>query len=486
MGPGLDGAYDVAIVGGGVQGACLFDRLAGSGRPVLLCDGGDFAGGTSQASAMLVWGGLLYLARGDVRAGVGLIRCRDRWLAGWPELAGPHGMSFVLGRGRRPAAARAGLWAYWAVGGGRRRPPRFDTAFAEQSFLASAAARVRYEEGRLRLSDAQLVAHWLRPSATARATNHCGCVGGGYDRRQHRWDLDLHDRLAGKVIAVTARCVVNAAGPWADRVNDAFAVRSPWEHRLTKGVSLCVPRLAGHRDTLVFDGAGADAGYSLVPWGPVSVWGSTEDAVGSPEAGRHADRGDVERLLDRLNRHLRRPVEPADVVSLRCGVRPLVVRRDARPADPARASKRWRVHADADRPWVTLYGGKITSSPAMAARAAAVLDRRLGPAHGPVDRVEVPPPETVRFPGLSAPVPSPAWCRRWQACRSLDDYLRRRTNVASWVGRGGLGRHGENRQALLGIAAELHDDPAAAVDAYERRVEREHDAVLGTGAVTHV
>ena len=487
-GPDRDvgGSYDVAIVGGGVQGACLFDRLAGGGHRVLLCDGGDFAGGTTQASALLVWGGLLYLARGDVRAGVGLSRCRDRWLAGSPDLAEPHAMSFVLGRRphRRPLAARAALWAYWAVGGGRRRPPRFDTAFAEQAFLApaSAAARVRYEEGRLRPSDAQLVAHWLRPSATARAINHCRAVGGGYDRRCQRWCLDLHDAATGRAVEVTARWVVNAAGPRADRVNDTFDVRSPWEHVLAKGASLCVPRPAGHRDTLVFDAADAADGYSLVPWGPVSMWGSTEDVVGSPEEGRHADRGDVERLLELLNRHLRRPIEPADVVSLRCGVRPLVVRRGTRPADPSRASKQWRVHVDADRPWVTLYGGKITSSPEMAGRAAAVLGRRLGPAAGPVRRVESPLPATASFPGLSAPVPSAAWCRRWQACRSLDDYLRRRTNVAQWVPRGGLGRHGEHRPALVEIAAEFGDDPAAAVDAYERTIERDHDAVLGTSS----
>ena len=82
-------------------------------------------------------------------------------------------------------------------------------------------------------------------------------------------------------------------------------------------------------------------------------------------------------------------------------------------------------------------------------------------------------------------VPTAAWCRRWQACRTLGDHLGRRANLAQWADRGGLGRHGEHRPALLAIAAELHDDPITAVDADERQVEREHDAVLGTGEAAH-
>ncbi len=481
---GCGGDYDVAVLGGGAQGACLFDRLAGRGHRVLLCDAGDFAGGTSQASALLVWGGLLYLRHADVAAVARFSAARDAWLAGRPCTAEPHAVSYCYGLTphRDPRFVAASLWLYWALARGRRRPPRFDRAFPEQRFLTS-PGRHRYEEGRLRGSDAQLVHGWLRPSATARAVNNCPCVGGGYDVGRRRWDLDLLDRRTGCPARVTARWVVNAAGAWADGVNDAFGVRSPWQHLLAKGVSVCVPRPAGHADTLVFD-ADAD-GHSLVPWGPVSLWGSTETAVGSPADGHHVDRADVGHLLDRLDRYTRLGVGPADVVSLRCGVRAMAVPRGTTAgADPLRTSKGWRVHADAARPWVTLYGGKITSSHAVARRATALIERDLGRPRTAAGRVDPPPAPTTAFPGLAHPVPTAAWCRDWQQRRTLDDYLRRRTNVAQWTPRGGLGRHGEHRRHLLAIAADLHDDPAAAVDAYERQVARDHDAVLGTPAAS--
>ena len=480
----VGGDYDVAIVGGGVQGACLFDRLADRGHRVLLCDGGDFAGGTSQASAMLVWGGLLYLKNGDLPEVARLSNCRDAWLAGVGGRAGPHRLSYVYGRRphRGPRRVHAGLWLYWALARGRRRPPGHDRQFGEQRFLSPDAAvgRLRFEEGRLLGSDAQLVLDWLRPTTTARAINYCPCVGGGVDPRQGRWELDLLDRPTGRPVRVTARWVVNATGVWADGVNDTFGVRSPWRHLLAKGASLSVPRFAGHRDTLVFDAADADEGFSLVPWGPVSLWGSTEEPVDSPEDGHHVDRADVDQLLARLNRYTRHAVTRGDVVSLRCGVRGLVVRTGSTSADPIRLSKQWRVHVDADRPWVGVYGGKITSSPAVARRVTTVLERHLGRPAGVVVRPDLPPPSTFDFPGLTMPVPTAAWCRAWQRCRTLDDYLRRRTNVAQWVPRGGLGRIGEHRATLLKIARDLSDNPAAAVDEYERKIEREHDAVLGS------
>ena len=51
--------FDVAVVGGGINGASLYHELCSRGYRVLLVDKGDFACGTSQSSAMMVWGGLL-------------------------------------------------------------------------------------------------------------------------------------------------------------------------------------------------------------------------------------------------------------------------------------------------------------------------------------------------------------------------------------------------------------------------------------------
>ena len=184
------------------------------------------------------------------------------------------------------------------------------------------------------------------------------------------------DRLAdaGRRTRVATRWVVNAVGTWADGLNARFGVDPPWRQALSQGVSLCVRRPAGHGDTLVFDDD--DEGYSLVPWGPVAVWGSTARPVASPEQGRRVGPADVSALLGRLNRHTTLNVTPADVVALRRRTRGLVVHRDAADVDPSILSKLWRAHVDRERPWITLLGGKITSS--SAANVVRVIDRNLG------------------------------------------------------------------------------------------------------------
>jgi glycerol-3-phosphate dehydrogenase len=79
-------------------------------------------------------------------------------------------------------------------------------------------------------------------------------------------------------------------------------------------------------------------------------------------------------------------------------------------------------------------------------------------------------------------VPDPAWCVRHEFCHSLEDYLRRRTNIALWTARGGLGQTGENLPAIRRIAGKIHaGDPGAAeaaVAQYEASIRTGFDSVL--------
>ena len=117
--------YDVVIIGAGVQGACLFDRLARRGHRILIVDRGDFAGATSQASAMLVWGGLLYLKQLDLPQVIRLCAARDRLINHCGHHVDLGHVSYLFGdRGHRPRwMMRAALWLYWMTAMGRRRAP---------------------------------------------------------------------------------------------------------------------------------------------------------------------------------------------------------------------------------------------------------------------------------------------------------------------------------------------------------------------------
>jgi glycerol-3-phosphate dehydrogenase len=342
-----------------------------------------------------------------------------------------------------------------------------------------------FEEGHLRLSDAQFVLDWIEsaqgPGCHGIALNYCEAMEGRFDVQSGLWKLELLDTLGGGRTGIAARWIVNAAGVWVDHVNSHFRVESPLRHLLAKGASITFARPKDHSDVLVFDDVGEREGMSLVPWGPVSLWGSTEQLIRSPDDGWQVMSADVEFLLDSLNRHMVKALRSEDVVALRCGVRPIVVRRGQTTGDPLSLSKRWCLWRDPHRPWISIYGGKLTACQSIARRTSELLRVDLGP---PVPRDNGWPgcdhePEMDWLAGLH--VPSARWCVEHRMCWTLEDYLRRRTNIAQWVPRGGLGKEGEHVPQLADVAQSFAWTGISAADLvqnYERRIAREHDRVL--------
>jgi glycerol-3-phosphate dehydrogenase len=483
--------FDVLIIGGGIQGACIYRRLVGEGRRVLLVDRGDFGGGTSQSSAMLIWGGFLYLKDFDIGAVARLCAARDRLIEQRADHVEVQRFSYLFGARphRKPWAVYAALRLYWLLALGRRSFPGRSGKLPGHSFLlnSSAVDCLSFEEARLRLSDAQFVLDWIHNPPhhdSGVALNYGEATEGSFDSRRGCWNVQLRDTLGKHAMQVSARCIVNTTGPWVDRVNARFQVESPWEHLLAKGVSITFPRPDDHRDVLVFDGEGEREGMSLVPWGPVSLWGSTEQIVTSPAEGSKATPMEVGFLLDSLNRHMRKPLGPQDIIALRSGVRPIVVRRGCTRGDPLSLSKRWRLWRDPHRPWISVYGGKLTTCQSVAAQTSGLLSAQLGspalasPAY--CAPLATPEPEMESFADMS--VVSARWCVENLSCWTLEDYLRRRTNLAQWIPRGGLGNGDEHIPQLNRVARAFAWPGKSADDAilhYRRQVLREHDSALG-------
>jgi glycerol-3-phosphate dehydrogenase len=206
-------AVDVVVVGAGVNGAAVSLALTRAGYRVLLIDQADVAGGTSQASTMLIWGGLLYLRRFDLRAVFELSRDRDRLIAEWPAQVRPGSILYAPA-GRLPSAViRAALHAYWRMGDGRRRPEAL-SRYPEQALFRQPQRPVHtFEEGLLVESDARFVL------ALVQAATRMGARVRTYTRidhldhhRQGHWTLGVTDTLTGAQALVSARCVVNATG----------------------------------------------------------------------------------------------------------------------------------------------------------------------------------------------------------------------------------------------------------------------------------
>lgn len=481
--------YDVAILGAGISGARIHHELSRRGHRVITIDRGDIAGATSQASGMMIWGGLLYMKDFDFPTVLKLSRARDQLLAGMPGRVQTAGLRYLPTRDgtRNRNLVHAGMWLYWLLGSCRRRRPRSEPLFAALEILRRERFQdsLTVEEGALVQSDCRFTLEWLMPfrDSESRVLNHCATETVRFDPARRHWRLELRDRLRGNGASVSAGVVINAAGVWTDRLNEQLGLDSSFRHELSKGVYINFRRPEPLREILVFDSGENNDVLTLVPWGPVAMLGPTETPVADPDSGFSPEPDDVRWLLQAADRNLNGAHRAGDIVSMRCGVRPLALRRGR--SDPRHPSARTRahgIHFDASRRALAVYGGKLTSAGLLAAQVHSRLSTLLGPDR-PLEPKPGPVPSSTSFPGLPAPVPSAEWCRDHEFCHTLDDYLRRRTNIAQWIPRGGLGTHSENLGALRHLAAVFAGDDAAAgnlLASYQAGVERCHDELLSS------
>jgi glycerol-3-phosphate dehydrogenase len=482
-----EGIFDVAIIGGGISGATAFHHLSAAGYRVILIEKGDFAGGSSQGSAMMIWGGLLYLCCGHIGTVLKLLSCREEMVRTCPMTAARTFLYLSLREGGHPLwAARLVLQLYWLLGGARGRGPRRHTLRCETGWLRTELFRapIAYREAAVFPSDARLVLDRILSarSPSALAFNHCEALSIEPLSPDHRWTVRILDRLVDRECRFQARWVVNAAGVWADEVQSKAGVGSPYRHLPAKGVFIGFNRLPGNDDPLVVDTGNSGTRLALIPWGPVSLWGPTETVAPAGRNGFKVENEDLSFLLREWNRYSRRPFSPGDIVSLRCGVRPLPMKAGASPPrNTMRLARRYALYVAPERNWLAIYGGKLTGSPELGRQIARMLKRYLPPSESARSPRSLPSGPEYSFGGEAFASPSPGWCLEREQCWTLDDYLRRRTNVAQWVARGGLG-HGDR---YLGVLEELavHFGTSTAearrqVEDYRGRVEVEFDQLL--------
>ncbi len=474
------GPLDVLITGAGISGAAIYQELARSGYRVGIVDRGDFASGTSQASGMLIWGGLLYLRNLDFATVVALCRSRQRLLEKNPEDASVVDLHFSTGH--LGVFGKAFMWSalqlYWGLGGCHLAKPRFCDGEAGPSLV--------YQEGMLRESDSRFVLGRIAggTSEDCVSVNHCELVSASRDAAAACWRVGLKDRITGDEHAIRAKVLVNAAGVWADDVDRIAGLVSPCKHVFSKGVYLMFPR-NGERAARVHPMVGRQDVLTHVPWGPVMMWGPTETPIRDLKEGFAPSRDDVGFLLAQARSSLRGRVGMEDVVSMRSGVRPLAVPRNfEKEVYPLDLSRKHRVVVHAGQHAVSVFGGKFTSGSAAAGQVASAVGRWVQPRHAATEWVgrEVGIPRNEG--GCGDGFVTPEHARDSEFCATLEDYLRRRTQIAQWTPRMGLGRAGENRSQLLEMAAAFADDEAGAIkmtDEYEETVRRIHDSVLEAG-----
>jgi glycerol-3-phosphate dehydrogenase len=224
---------------------------------------------------------------------------------------------------------------------------------------------------------------------------------------------------------------------------------------------------------------------TYVPWGPISIWGPTETIAKDINSGFQACEEDLEFLLDQYKKNIRKDIKKSDIISLRCGIRPLAVKRNFhRNCYPLELSRKSLFVPCRDKPWISTYGGKLTGCELLAKDVSKHIGKYIPVKHPRENLFEekIINRRLLSFPGLKEKVPDVEYCRKHEFCVTLEDYLRRRTNISQWVPKGGFGWNNENRDHLLKIALDLSENDSGKarkmVNTYQEKVDREFTRLI--------
>ena len=355
--------FDLAIIGGGINGCGIARDAAGRGARVLLLEQGDLASGTSSASTKLIHGGLRYLEQYEFGLVRESLKERERLWRIAPHIISPLRFVLPYRPGRRPAwLLRAGLWLYDHLGGRGLLPGT--RSIDLRNHPAGTPLRPGFARGweysDAWVDDARLVILNARDAADRGATILTRQRVIGAARNERGWRLEVEE-IGGSRMTYEARALVNAAGPAVLDVLDLAAVDSPYRVGRIRGSHIVVPRLFEHTFAYFFQRADARIFFAIPYERDFTLIGTTEQVHDGPLDQVVPTREEIEYLCAGANDYFERSISAADVVWSFAGVRALV---DGGEDKPEAASRGYRIDLDAPDgapPLLSVFGGKITT-----------------------------------------------------------------------------------------------------------------------------
>ena len=359
--------FDALIIGGGINGAATAAALAGKGAKVALIDRGDFAGSTSMPSSNLVWGGIKYMESKDFALVRKLCKSRNHLIKSYPSTVQEIRFLTTISKGFRhsPRYLWAGTWLYWLMGNGFTKLPRLlspNKIKQEEPIIdiEGAVGGFEYSDAYLHDNDARFVFNFVRQALNygAIAANYVESLGA--ERQDGLWVTKARNVMDGNTFDIRAKVLINAAGPWVDQHNELTGQKTTHHHLYSKGIHLIVPQLTDSQRVLAFF---ADDGrlFFVIPMGNRTCIGTTDTHMEHPEVEVTAD--DIAFVLENINKRLTlaKPLSQDDIISTRCGVRPLAIKDDqGNDRDFLQLSRKHVVDTNADSAHISIFGGKLT------------------------------------------------------------------------------------------------------------------------------
>jgi glycerol-3-phosphate dehydrogenase len=375
--------YDLAIIGGGVNGCGIARDAAGRGLSVLLAEAGDLAGATSSASTKLIHGGLRYLEYWEFRLVSEALAEREALLRIAPHIIWP--LEFVLPHEShlRPAwMIRTGLFLYDHLGGRSSLPKSRGVELEDYGY----GKGLKHEFTRgfsyfdCWVDDARLVVLNARSAVEKGAVilPRTRCTGAR--RTGEEWMVDLRSADGREKRQVTARALVNAAGPWVKSLLDReLHVESPGSVRLVKGSHIVVPRIHDRRHAYLLQNPDRRVVFMIPYEREFTLIGTTDVTVDSSSLDYGIQPGasseEIAYLCKAASRYTEVAVDPRRVVWSYSGVRPLY---DDGSKNPSAVTRDYHLMLDKGGegapPLLSVFGGKITTYRRLAEHAMEELE----------------------------------------------------------------------------------------------------------------
>lgn len=368
-----DDIYDLAVVGGGINGVGIAADAAGRGLRVFLCEKEDLAQHTSSASSKLIHGGLRYLEHYEFRLVREALAEREVLLAKAPHIVKP--LRFVLPHRPhlRPAwMIRAGLFLYDHLGKRKKLAGSRGVRFAADSPLRPEITR-GFEYADCWVDDARLVTLNAMAAREQGAQIHTRTRCVSARRSKGLWLLQL-EHADGQTFQVRARALVNAAGPWvAQFIRDDLQQASPYGIRLIQGSHIIVPRLYEGEHAFILQNEDGRIVFAIPYLERFTLIGTTDrEYRGNPAEVKISDE-EIDYLLAISNAHFKRPLSRGDILHTYAGVRPLC---DDESDEPSAITRDYTLALSAnagEAPLLSVFGGKLTTYRKLAEAALAQL-----------------------------------------------------------------------------------------------------------------
>lgn len=377
--------FDLAIIGGGIQGAATAREAALRGLKVALVDARDFSSGTSSRSSKMIHGGLRYLEQYDFRLVHEARRERLLLQKLAPHLAQPVPFLLPIYRGDPYSPFKIGLGlTLYDLMGNLGRKDRHKMLSAAETLRRVPALRPEGLRAGAVYYDSETDDARLTLENILDASGHGAVIANYTEVRALAvssegpkvMSAEAEDRLTGRRYEISARVWINAAGPWVDHLRALLpGFDGSRTVRLTKGTHIILPPVAGPFALFAAILPGKRI-FVMPPWHGHALLGTTDtDYTGDP-ADVRPDRADTEYLLAALNRVLARPLGLGDVVGSFAGLRALAVEPGRSPSENTRE---YRLHEDR---WATNFisicGGKLTTARALGEKVVDLVTERLG------------------------------------------------------------------------------------------------------------